>query len=310
METRFMNFRLKSPIVVASSPATENIPNIMKCYNNGAGAVILKTAADYQSTGVVRNRKWYWGEKGIWSQSTFEREIFQITNCCEIIQEVKDMMDIPLIASFTANSWYSTEWLEGIDKLSSNGADMIQLDLFYVSQEKDTDKMDYNLKTLLKEVYTKSSIPIIPKLNINFPLVKINKMVKETGIKGVSILDSVRVPPPVEIDENHILKYPNGIGSNGTSCFGNWQLPLTEAYLHEAVKEGLEVCAGGGICSPIDGIQILMRGAKTIQVATGILRNGYPWIRELNDAIERFLDKNELTLEELYLKGSELAMKG
>lgn len=309
METRFMNFKLKSPIVVASSPATENVQNIMKCYNNGVGAVILKTAADYQSTGVVRKRKWYREAKGIWSQSTFEREIFQIANCCETIQKVKDMVDIPLIASLTANSWDSAEWLEGIDKLSSNGADMIQLDLFYVSQEKDTDRIDDNLKNLLREAYAKSSIPVIPKLNINFPLVKINKMVRETGIKGVSILDSVRVPPPVEIDEGHNLKYPNGIGSVGTSCFGNWQLPLTEAYLYEAVKEGLEVCAGGGICSSIDGIQLLMRGAKTIQVATGILRNGYPWLRELNDEIKRFLDKNELTLEELYMKGSELAMK-
>ena len=306
METKFLGYKLKSPVIVASSPATENVQNLMKCYNNGVGAVILKTAAEYQGGEISQKRKWYWGENGIWAQSSFEREVSRLTDCCQMIQEVKNKIDIPIIASVTSNSWNIEGWLEGIERLVASGADMVQLDLFYLSQEVDGDKMEDNLKSLLKSVCGQNKCMIIPKLNINMPLVKVNKVLKEAGIKGVSILDSVRVPPPVEIDEYNKLKYPKGIGSVGTSCFGNWQLPLTEAYLYEAVKEGLEVCAGGGICSPTDGIQLLMRGAKTIQVATGILRNGFSWLMDLNNEIDCFLGKYELTLEELWVKGVEL----
>lgn len=306
MQSSFMNISLRSPVIIASSPATENINNIIECWKQGAGAVILKTGADYCRTGCYKNRKWYWGEEGEWSQSTFEREIFMISESCNLVKEAKKYIDIPVIASITENSGDISRWVEAIQKLTEAGADMIQLDLFYISQCDEFSFDKEKFVHLLKIISESSSVPIIPKININFPPLIAGKLIKQSGIKGVSLLDSVRVPPPISIREDKKLQYPDGIGSVGTSYFGQWQLPLTESYLHEAVKNGLETCAGGGVYSSKDGIQLLMRGAKTIQIATGILKNGFSWIKKLNDDIDDFLEENEISLEELYQSSVKL----
>lgn len=309
MKTNFVNLELKSPIIIASSPATETIKNIMECWQQGAGAVILKTAANYHRMGEYQKRKWYWNDNGVWAQSSFEREIFTLHESCELIRKVKENTDFPVIASLTEKSWDYSKWSEGIQKLSEAGADMIQMDLFYISECENLHESKKDLKTLFKNIYEKGDISVIPKLNINFPVSTTAKIVKESGIKGVSLLDSVRVPPPVIMKEKNSLVYPSQIGSVGTSYFGHWQLPLTEAYLHQAVKSDLEVCAGGGICSGDDALQLLMRGAKTIQVATGILRNGFSWIKSLNAEIECFLENNSISLEQLHKKSKQLVMQ-
>lgn len=307
MKTNFMGMELTSPIIVASSPATETWNSIIKCKENGVGAVILKTAANYDRADSYQQRRWYRGENGVWAQSSFDREIFMLLEVCELIRKLKETVSFPIIASVTHNSWDSYAWIEAIQKIEEAGADMIQLDLFYISQSTDISKDE--IKEFLKGILEKSKVPIIPKLNINFSAMNICKIIKESGIKGVSLLDSVRVPPPVLIGEDGNLKYPDNISAFGASYFGQWQLPLTESYLHQAVKNGLEVCAGGGIGSSNDGIQLLMRGAKTIQVATGILKYGFPWLKNLNDDIEKFLESNGLSLEELYEKSKEVVMK-
>jgi len=45
--------------------------------------------------------------------------------------------------------------------------------------------------------------------------------------------------------------------------------------LHYCVKFGLEVCAGGGVNSANDVDRLLENGAKLVQTASYILKNGF-----------------------------------
>ena len=46
-------------------------------------------------------------------------------------------------------------------------------------------------------------------------------------------------------------------------------------YLRHAVKEGLEVCAGGGVSGAEDVELLLENGAKLVQTASFVLKNGF-----------------------------------
>ena len=43
LETKYLGLSLKSPVIVGSSPLTQNVVSLEKCEEAGAGAVVLKS---------------------------------------------------------------------------------------------------------------------------------------------------------------------------------------------------------------------------------------------------------------------------
>ena len=43
LETTYLGLKLKSPVIIAASPLTQNVVSLMKCEEAGAGAVVLKS---------------------------------------------------------------------------------------------------------------------------------------------------------------------------------------------------------------------------------------------------------------------------
>lgn len=54
--------------------------------------------------------------------------------------------------------------------------------------------------------------------------------------------------------------------------------------------ENFSICAGGGITTIEDVIQLIMYGATTVQIATHIILNGYSSIKKFVGGIEEYLD--------------------
>lgn len=68
LSTSFCGMNLRNPIVIASCPATESINGIKKCYENGAGAVILKSMADYKYNEFVKIPRRTYIDKKVYGQ--------------------------------------------------------------------------------------------------------------------------------------------------------------------------------------------------------------------------------------------------
>ena len=264
----FMGKKLNNPIIASSCIATENTQNILRLVRNGVQGVILKSCADYVRTESNDKRQFAVDKKTkfTFASSPFQKEILTLNESLDIIRNIRTETDVLLIPSFTASGLNPDDWLSACRQLESAGADGIQLDFFYMGSIIGMDGLSDKITGLLQNLVSQINIPVMPKLNINFPKDFIIPLLVKSGIEYVSLLDSIH-SPYLEMSDGkyHISKR---LDTNTTSCFGNWQLPLTLSYTYTASEYGLKVCAGGGVTCSDDVRKLIATGADTVQSAT------------------------------------------
>lgn len=269
----FMGKELSNPVIASSCIATENLKNILRLADNGVQGAILKSCADYRRVKTGGKREFAVDENGFtYASSPFEKEIITLDECISLMQKLRSETNILLIPSFTALTLDSEKWIAPCRKLAETGADGIQLDFFYMGCLIGQKDFSHNIVNFLKEIISAVDIPIMPKLNINLPKDFIIPLLADAGITYISLLDSVRSPYVANKDGQWEIS--DRLDPETTSCFGNWQLPLTISYTYTAVKYRMHVCAGGGITSADDVKKLLAVGAETVQSATFLTK--YP----------------------------------
>lgn len=267
-----MGKQLKNPLIASSCIATESTEKVLRLAHNGIQGAILKSCADYHRGSVSGKRQFAVDGNGYtYAASPFEKEILTLDECVGIMNKLRAQTDILLIPSITASSLSTDDWIPACKRLENTGANGIQLDFFYMGYVIGMDNFSEKLTTLLEQIRKAVGVPVMPKLNINLPKDFIMPLLVNAGIEYVSLLDSVRSP---------YLEYKNGkyriserLDAETTSCFGNWQLPLTLGYTYTAAKHGLKVCAGGGIACADDVKKLLGAGAATVQSATFLTKH-------------------------------------
>ena len=71
LETKYLGLSLKSPVIVGSSPLTQNVVSLEKCEEAGAGAVVLKSIFEEQIESEVK------AEVEVWALKSKEGDEFQ-----------------------------------------------------------------------------------------------------------------------------------------------------------------------------------------------------------------------------------------
>lgn len=276
MSNRFLDVNFPHPIIMASSPFTETAKRIQKCEICGVGGAILKTSCSFQRAENYTPRKVVFSpdRSCYYAASSFEREILTSEEGLLLFEDAIRLCNIPIIPSVTALSLDPEDWLPLCQAYEHAGAKILQLDFFYLgSSLKDIDfapKLRHLLITLQKNL----SCNIMPKVNVDLPADYIFHLFSEVDIRGVSLLDSVRVPGPTMSDGN-------SLPFNSTSCFGPWQLPLSLHYAYIASQYSLEICGGGGVFDKGSVKRMQDCGASLVQVASVAFMGGYKKLREL-----------------------------
>lgn len=163
-----------------------------------------------------------------------------------------------------------TETAEHIKKGEEYGAGgAILKTCCYYARKKEFDKRKVLFTSDRKSYYASSSFDReILTAGYIFPIIS------RAGIKGVSLLDSIRVP---------VTDTPDGFSLpfSTTSLFGEWQLPISLRYTYIAKQYGLAVCGGGGVSNRSSVMQMISAGADLVQIASAILLNGYDYLQHL-----------------------------
>jgi dihydroorotate dehydrogenase len=293
---RFAGYDTNGLIVAASSPMTESVDKILKCRENGAAAVILKTASKTRmpssSTAV---RRFLVRGGFFWAKSSFNTEILKIEDEESLLKDCKTSgVTIPVAASVTELSLESADWLDDCVRMEAAGADAVQLDFFYIENMFSVPDFEKKFVKLLCDIKNNIRVPVIPKLNVSFPAEYVARLLKLGGIKYVSLLDSIKTPPPIFIDWQNcetdnrrpVLTFEEKLSGGGLSVFGSFMFPLTAQYTDVLARAGFEVCAGGGVTDGGSAANLLILGASSVQVATDVLLNGFRRFSELNDELD------------------------
>jgi dihydroorotate dehydrogenase/Pyruvate/2-oxoacid:ferredoxin oxidoreductase delta subunit len=312
--TVFANIELKNPVMIASSPATESLTGIIKCEQAGASAVVTKSIADYELNRACANkdsgRRVYFSSNDkqneteydeysdqekfnvrgqtflskefpkTWIISTFQRETLPLESGIKLIAEAKKHVKIPIFGSVAGLSYQIDPWFSTCQALESSGADALELSLYYLpnpyrssNKRKITDLLDFLCKNM--------SIPVVVKLHIDIPAYLAVDILKDSRTNGISYLDSVETPPPINVMKRGRCCHRNVKKPNLCSVFGEWQKPLTLRYTYILSKSTRQsLCAGGGLTNGFDAIELIMLGANATQFASPVMIFGYPWITE------------------------------
>lgn len=291
LSTDFCGLKLNNPLIIASCPASESVAGLVKCNQSGAGAVILKSMANYdEDSFLLIPRRVHLDSRGLWATSSFRREVFPRKKGMGILKEAKQQIAIPLIVSIAGLTLDLDDWLPICQEAEELGADMLQLDLFYLPQPITSQEHFAKLTQLVDQIGKNIKIPVIPKINIELPAYLIADSFPQLSIAGLSLVDSVRVNSPINVLKKGASNYLHIRQLGMSSVLGSWQLPITQHYTYLLSKHTrLSICAGGGLTSAQDAVEMLMLGATTIQFATAVILKGYGYIQQLLDDMVKII---------------------
>src|SRR5690349_5498568 len=128
--------KLRSPLVVSANPLTENLDNIKRMEDIGAGAVVLFSLFEEQirqEQQALHHYQTHGTESYAEALTYFPEPVEYHTTSdayLEHIQKAKETVDIPIIASLNGSSLGG--WVTFAKKIEEAGADALELNLYNI----------------------------------------------------------------------------------------------------------------------------------------------------------------------------------
>lgn len=286
LSTSFAGLSMKSPIIVSSSGLTSSVDRIKKVTAAGAGAVVLKSLFEEQinfEVGSMSEGQDY-PEAGDYIR-TYAREN-TLSQYLSSIREAKEAVDIPVIASINCVS--ASEWTDFAKKIEDAGADALELNIYFLPINKETDPREYE-KTylqLVSEVKKKTTLPLIIKLGNGFS--NITWMVNQLYQRGAAavVLFNRFYAPDINTDD---------------LTFGSAEVLSSPAELRNSLRwigivssqvKQLDLAASTGVHSGMAVVKQILAGATAVQVCSVLYRNGLDYVRDMTAEMLKWMEKN------------------
>lgn len=302
-----MGLTLKNPIIVGSSGLTNSVEDIKKIAAAGAGAVVLKSIFEEQirfETEVMMNDKenekmkpLLQGYEEIMSKrpydfaeaieyiSNFAKE-HTLSNYLNFVKEVKNAVNIPVIASINCNSAY--DWHYFARRIEEAGADAIELNIYVLPSDgsKTPDEIEKTYFDIISAVKKQVNIPVSVKVGYYFSALQ-NSLIKlsKTGIKGMVIFNRPYSP---DIDINNFTISTSNIfsGSSDYSQTLRWVALLSN-------ETECDIAASSGIHYPETVIKMLLAGASVVEISSVLYKNGFGTIEKMISVLESWMNHHK-----------------
>lgn len=287
LSTSFAGLSMKSPIIVSSSGLTSSVDRIKKVAAAGAGAVVMKSLFEEQinyDVGSMSEGHDY-PEAGDYIR-TYAREN-SLDQYLTAIKEAKEAVDIPVMASINCES--ASEWTDFAKKIEEAGADALELNIYFLPINKETDPREYE-KTylqLVSEVKKKTALPLIIKLGNGFS--NITWMVNQLYHRGAAavVLFNRFYAPDINTDD---------------FTFGSAEVLSSPSELRTSLRwigivssqvDQLDLAASTGVHSGMAVVKQILAGAKAVQVCSVLYRNGLDYVKDMTMEMKKWMEKNQ-----------------
>jgi len=307
LATSYMGLKLRNPIVVSSSDLTKTTEGIIQCYEAGAGAVVLKSLFEEQFL-IEQDEE---GKEGIIYPEALDYLRsgglleYAPEKTCQMIEDVKKEIDIPVIASINCQS--PRLWPSYARQFQEAGADGLELNIYFLPIGLDSpgeEYEEYHVK-ILNEVKRAVSIPVAVKLMSQLTSIPyLGYKLARAGCDAL-VLFNWFVEPDIDVKK---LKTRNIIGK------GNFHQSLRWVALL-AGRVDCDVASSGGVRKAEDVIKQILAGASAVQVCTILYEQKFEVIKTLLSEIEAWMDEHQNAViddfkGELSFKKQEITFKG
>ncbi len=296
LETTYLGLKLKNPLIVSSSGLTNSVEKIKRLRDAGAGAVVLKSLFEEQINQELRHAI-HTGDGFDHSEAEdYMREYSRHNSVSEyltLISEAKAAVDIPVIASI--NCYSADEWINFAQNIQEAGADAIELNIFIVNTDKNSDAAEYEQTyyQVAEMVSQVVSIPVSMKLGMYFSnLLSVVNKLSVSGAKGVVLFNRFYEPDidiyKMNLTAAEVFSTPSDIRRSL-----RW-VSIVSSKIHN-----LDVAASTGVHDGTALIKQLLAGAQAVQVCSAIYKNGPAIITRMIDQLGQWMkDKKYKTIDD------------
>lgn len=291
LKTTYMGLVLKNPIIAASSGMTDTIEKVKALYNEGVGAIVLKSIFEEQILREIDSltiNNMYGNYADADNYVSFYTKEHNVNEYLKLIENSKKETDIPIIASVNCIS--SSEWVDFAKKIQDAGADAIELNMFILPANENMlgSEIENVYFDIINKIKKHISIPVAVKLSSYFSGMA-NFMVKlsNSGI-GSLILFNHFHRPDIDIDKEeltstHIFSTP---ADNAQSL--RWAAILSG-------KIGCDIATSTGIHTGADVVKNILVGADAVQIASTLYKNSPKYIGQMLTDLKNWMESKKYT---------------
>lgn len=289
--TTYMGLSLKSPLIVGSSPLTEDLDNVRQLEDAGAAALILPSLYEEEITGEQMS--------DFFSIETYGDSFPEASNFIpepesapgpdeylELLRRVKQAVGIPVMASLNGST--NSGWMTYARLMEQAGADAIELHLYHAASDPEVTaaEVESQLLQTVWEVKGELHIPVAVKISplftafANFAL-----QIDKAGADAIVLFTRFH---KVDFDvlELEVLRRVE------LSTSADLDLRLRgAAVLSGRVKASLGIT--GGVHTALDVIKGTMAGAHVLQIVSALMRHGPQYLQSLRAEVEAWMVANE-----------------
>jgi dihydroorotate dehydrogenase (fumarate) len=291
LATTYLGIPLRAPMVVGSSPLTEDLDTVRRLEDEGAAALVLPSLYEEEITGEQMS--------DFFSTETHDNSFPEASSYIpepesapgpneylEHLRRVKQAVSIPVIASLNGST--PGGWISHAQLLEQAGADAVELHLYHAASDPETSsaEVERQLLQIVSEVKGKLSVPIAVKLSPLFTaFANFAVQVDKAGADGLVLFTRFH---KVDFDvlELNVLRRVELSNSSDLDL----RLRGT-AVLAGRVNASLAI--SGGVHTALDVIKSTMAGAHVVQMVSALMRNGPRHLRTLRAELEAWLIANE-----------------
>jgi dihydroorotate dehydrogenase (fumarate) len=302
LKTTYLNLELRSPLVPSASPLSQEIGNIRRMEDAGAGAVVLFSLFEEQIEQEERTLRHYM-TRGLESYSESlsyfpEQEEFHLgpDEYLEHIRRAKAAVRIPVIASLNGSS--TGGWIGHARLMQEAGADALELNLYEIPAEVDSTSHQVEQRQLdvVREICQSVHIPVAIKIGPYFTApANMAARLHRAGADGLVLFNRF-YQPDFDLEDLEVRPSIRLSGSDELLLRLRWI-----AILHDRVPVSL--AATGGIHTSEDALKALLAGADVTMLCSALLRRGIEHLDVVREGLEHWMEEREYTSVE-QLKGS------
>jgi dihydroorotate dehydrogenase (fumarate) len=285
LNTKYLGLDLVSPVIAGSSGVSMSLDKVKMMVDAGVGAIILKSIFEEE----INRKAWTMEAAGNSPEADYILAYTKnnsLDNYLEYIGKVKKT-GVPVIASVSCLS--SKEWVNFTKLIENAGADALELNMFFIPLKKEQKGSKYEnvYYDIADKVVSATKIPVSVKTGPAFT--NILNVVWELylrKVKGVTMFNKF-YEPGIDIDKLEIVA--GEVFSNPSD--------LRQALRWIAIVSSeipqIEISASTGIWDGTAAVKQLLAGAKTVQMASALYKNGAGYVANVNKFIADWMDKNE-----------------
>lgn len=293
IRTKYMGLKLNSPIVVSSCTLSEDVDNIRRMEDNGAGAVVLFSLFEEQIRGenVVPSEE----EDNILDTSNEVAGYFPsldeyhvgAESYLELIREAKEKVDLPIIASL--NGVTDAGWMNYARLMEEAGADALEVNVFYIPADISLDgrAVEEKYLNIVRRLKQTVDIPIAIKLNPYFSAMgNMASQLVDAGADGLAMFNRFYQPDY----DVHQLKVVSNLQYSSPAEI---RLPLMWI---SALYGRLDVsfAATSGVRDSEEVIKYLLAGANVVMTASSLYKYGIGHLKSLNRGLKKWMEFMQL----------------